>query len=372
MFWLFLFAFLTLVAILGDQSVSHKSYKSWRVLLLFVISYIVAFGSIVCEDNELYAFFYSSLQLTNFSSIDFSITKSLHNRYEIGYLLLNYIAKLFHLGVPGFFFLVAIIVNGLFINFIYKYKNAPLTIMYLVLTGICIQQGNLVRNYLAAAVFAYSIQYLISKDWIKYLVCVVVAVSFHTTAVLLLLFLPLCFLGFDNKKNWLKYILYGLYGLSVLVMLGRISLPLLEYASLLVTYENYESYVTDANTIGMGFSTLRVVLFNGMALFVLLTQIKESPILTTVLIIEAVLTNFSVTFPNLSRLYVLYDVVSITFFFHSLNFVKKRKKFPVPVGIAIKSFFVAYCVIVFMREYMLSDSALLLSKTYSVYDFFNF
>lgn len=371
MLWLIFFAFVTLIAIWGDQSISHKSYKGWRIALLLIISYVVAFGSIVCEDNELYAFFYSHLQLSNISNIDISITKTLHNHYELGYLLLNYFAKLLHLGVPGFFFLVALIVNGLFINFIFKYKNAPLVIIYLILTGICIQQGNLVRNYLAAAVFAFSIQYLISKEWIKYLFCIVVATSFHTTAMLLLLFLPLCFFDLDNK-GWFKYILYGLYGLSVLVMLGGITLPFLEYASLLVTSDSYVGYVTDTNTIGMEFSMLRVILFNGMALFVLLTQVKENPILTSVVIMEVVLTNFSVSFPNLSRLYVLYDVVSITFFFHSLSLVNPKWKTSIAVGTAIKSFFVAYCIVVFMRDYVLSDNVLMLSKTYSVFDFFSF
>lgn len=372
MIWLFLFPLLTIIALQADSSANKKHYMIFRILLVLIISSIVAFGSIVCEDNGLYADFYDSLNLSDFKKTDISLTKSYNNRYEIGYLLLNYIAKVFRLGVPGFFFLIAVLVNGLFISFIYKYKNAALTIIYLVLSGICIQQGNLVRQFIAAAVFAYSIKYVIDRNWIKYIICVIIALAFHSSSVLLLAFLPLCFINFNNEINdkRLLIVLLGIYGVSILVMLGILSLPLLEYASLLVAYEDY---MTDSNTVGMEFSVFRVILLNLMAVYIFFTQVKKNPVLSSVLIIEAVLTNLSVSFPNLTRLYVLFDVVSVTFFFHSLQLTDiKMSHSRFQLGAFAKFFFIFYCCVMLVKDYIFNDNVLLLSETYSISDFFKF
>lgn len=368
MIWIFLFTLLVIISYCSKEAVCKERYRIFMVILIIIISYIVAFGGKVCIDNESYAIFYKSLKLSDIKDNDIAFTKTFNNRYEIGFLLLNYFGKIIYLGVAGFFFLIALFVNGVFVNFIYKYKNSVLTVMYLVLSGICIQQGNLVRQFIAAAIFTYSIKFLLDKKWLKYLLCVILAAAFHTSSLLLLLFVPLCFIDVEHK-GWYKYTLFALYGISLLAMLGRLSLPLLEYASIFVSYDDY---LTDVNNIGMEFSIMRLLLFNGMAIFVLMTQVQNSPILTSILVMETIVTNLSVPLPNIARLYVLYDVVSISFFFHSLYINKRDSVTKWMLGTSIKFVFIIYLFFLLTRDYMLNDNVLLLSKTYSFSELFNF
>lgn len=124
-------------------------------------------------------FFY---ELTN--SNLFEISKANVFNYEPGFVLLSYISVLLH--IPPFLFFSLITVT-LIIKSAYKYLGNFVYIFLLIyLYYGYFHNFSIVRQGVAAALFAYSIRYLIAKSY-KYYILIFVAALFHMSAIMLLI-----------------------------------------------------------------------------------------------------------------------------------------------------------------------------------------
>lgn len=132
---------------------------------------------------------------------------------EQGFNLLNRIIYLFTKDSVGLFMVVAFLI--LLFTFLAIYEqsvNIPLSILIFVLTGDFFNSQNQIRQALGMAICIFAFRYVYKRKFWKYLICVLIAFSFHASA---LLFIPLYWLY--GRKISLK--VQGLWFAGLVVVL---------------------------------------------------------------------------------------------------------------------------------------------------------
>ena len=86
----------------------------------------------------------------------------------------------------------------------------PLLALMLMLTSTYLSMMNTVRQQAAMAVFLLSLHYIDNKKLIKYLVCCLIAVLLHKSAIIMLLLYPILSIRNDWFKSiWIQLLLYA-------------------------------------------------------------------------------------------------------------------------------------------------------------------
>lgn len=122
---------------------------------------------------------------------------------DIGFSLLNSIVKSFGGGVQSIFFIISLISISLLKNNVERYSPLPifaLLVYYTFFFFIFDLSG--LRQGLAIQVFFYSIRYIESKKFFKYMCAILLAVTIHWTSILLL---PMYFVL--NKKASIRNVI---------------------------------------------------------------------------------------------------------------------------------------------------------------------
>jgi len=131
----------------------------------------------------------------------------------------------------------ALFTNAFIIKTMYKYSGLfEMGLFYYITMGIYLVTMNGVRQYLAASIIFLGTKYLLNRDWKKYVLIVLVACTFHVTAVVML---PTYF--FATKKAWSKYTLLIL-GLGVILVVFYQYLYSFIYAAGGERFSSYEGF----------------------------------------------------------------------------------------------------------------------------------
>lgn len=112
---------------------------------------------------------------------------------DIGYGLLNQVSIFFFgSNYSAILMITSIIISGLAYYSIYREsKNIPLSILLFFTTNVYFVSMNMIRQSISISIFIFSIRYIKDKHFFKYLICILIASSFHSTG---LIYLPLYFL----------------------------------------------------------------------------------------------------------------------------------------------------------------------------------
>ena len=118
----------------------------------------------------------------------------------LGYLTLNRISRLIS---PSFFFLImiiSVIIIYYYAKTIWDYSPYIWFSLLLFILVNYYPSFFLLRQYLAMAIFLFSLKYIVQRELLKYAMCIMLAMSFHLTAIVVF---PLYFLYEINfsKKN---------------------------------------------------------------------------------------------------------------------------------------------------------------------------
>lgn len=101
-----------------------------------------------------------------------------------------------------FFFITSIIINFSVCLFIKKYSTSPMMSLYFYITTISYYSTmNGIRQYIASCIMLLGFKYIHDKKFIKYLIVVLCATTFHTSAYI---FIPIYFIAnqeIDSKWN---------------------------------------------------------------------------------------------------------------------------------------------------------------------------
>ena len=370
MHWGVIIPLIALLSFFGEEERSfHQRVKlSCRLFLVILLAYISGFGSPSAQDHLWYAIEYQFVDIKNISNLTYHFGKTNEGEWEVGYLLLNYFGKFLRLGEAGFFFMIGLIINYSAVNYIFKYKNATITIIYLFISLFLVQQGNLVRQSLASAVILYSIFFLKNKQIKTFLIWVFIATCFHASSFILLSLAPLCFLkGKLNEERIIRLLLSIIWILSILFYFKLLNIPFIKTIAVLTSYDNYMS---TENGVGMEFSFLRICIFNFITIFGIIFLPYKYIVNIVLLVFYTLLMNMTSQIPNLIRLTMYFGLANITFI---CNFLSDKEFFSgrlLQLQYVLKTIVIIYLVFTVINDFIFNENVLLCKEMYSWSDFF--
>lgn len=363
--WLF---FLILIAFLSYFAQDkYKNHNVSKALLVLLLAFITGFGGLTTADHSQYVSIYKSY--TSFSDFEFSFSTFFgrDNAYESGFILLMIICNLIGLDEAGFFFVVALIINGAIIRYVYKQKMPVWTLWAVFVSGIIAVQTNLIRQSLALAIILFFFDALSEGKYIKYIIGVVLASLFHTSALFFLLFIPLCFIKSEKGQIVLNFVLLGLLFFSVLIATG---LKQFDVLSLVDQIATYEKYLSADNDVGASQRIAHSLIFTSLSLLVCLLFGKVDKNAATMICMAAVISNIAVSYPNVGRLkcyFITLGYMALVQYFGSKQYAQKYEK---AVINGIQIVFTLYFISVILRTFVFTDAPPVFQEVYSLDKFF--
>lgn len=247
--------------------------------------------------------------------------------------------------VPHFFVLLAIL--ALFTVYTYyKYMSLYLQpsviwfalFIYLFSPSLMLVHSSAIRQSIAICFFIFSIQYLIERSFLKFLLIILLASLFHRSALVLI---PLYFIA--TPKIWSRQILFLIVGLYIFTaFFGYLFLGAIEKVAQMALPSYYRTYLinAEANSLDTGFGFL----FKSMFLFLILwSHDRSSPqlaVITKLAIIGFLLLPLSIYLLVFSRLMMYFNVALIIAIPYAV-FLQKSKQLRI-VLISIISFWYLY------------------------------
>lgn len=150
----------------------HKRYHSLPFLLIILLG-MIRYDTVTDYSAYVTAFW--------------EIKKNVYDGwFESGYVLFN---KLFTFSNWGFIFLFMICIYIPYVqilNIFKKYNIVLLGTLVFLFLGNITRYENIVRQGVSMGIFFYSFKYIKGEKFMKYLICTALAISFHTSAVILI------------------------------------------------------------------------------------------------------------------------------------------------------------------------------------------
>lgn len=284
---------------------------------------------------------YSSYYTLLDERVDLGYFYNFQNRLP-GWVFLNTLCKTFSSSWVLFRIIFSIIFNGLVGRFIWRNCQYPYTILlfYFILVYFGLN-FEVMRGALAVAVFLNSIEFYLNRQWLKYYMCCIMALSFHDSAIVTFL-VPLLVFWTYNKKNTISLlIIIGLVVALRDILLER-SLTFFtnEYIAMRVSH-----YVSQYET-GNAFSLYQNMAFNVLLPIVIVFYLKKKELdneNSKFVLAYILIYTFSMVFPighRFNHFFVIFYYVLIVDFLSAVLLMKNIKK--VVPFIALCCLFIAF------------------------------
>jgi len=294
----------------------YKTKEKSRIFLiitgvqLFLISALR--GSTVGTDTNSYLITYNTF--VNFNFVDYA-------RIEIGYKTLMRITSI--LGEKPQWIIITtsiIIIIMIYKGIEHTSSQIWLSVFLFVALYYFYNSFNGIRQYIAIAISFYGYRFILKEKFIKYIVCVLIAMLFHTTAIIML---PVYFFG-KIKLNFKKS-----FGLFLLIMLLSFILDklLIFTTKLLPQYTGYLNSFLFSETGGFMSSVVTgcFVLF-GIYIFIFEKTNRQFLIEFQIIIISFAVSLMSMfKYIGFDRIGWYFTIYSILFIPNSLKLVSNHK-----------------------------------------------
>ena len=213
---------------LGFGSVSIRPNKMFTLLALLTLVCVSGLRTNIGD-----TFFYMHAYKIN--TIDW--TYIVDNK-DIGFGILQMLLQKISTNPQLLIFMTAFVTNGLIMMVLYKYCRLIELGLYIFITsGLFLTSMNGLRQFLAAAILFAGTNYLIEGNWKKYGCVVLLAMSIHMSAIIMI---PMYF--FVRSKAWSKTTFLLLF-LSVILVLGFNQFSGLLFSALESTqYGHYQNF----------------------------------------------------------------------------------------------------------------------------------
>lgn len=297
-------------------------------LALLIMSFIVGFRFKVGVDWEGYKEYFE--HIASDPNLQFT-----DQTFELGYFYLNKIISATGLSYEWMFFTVA------FISWYFFFKSIsqnllPILILFIFLDEFFFWGMNGVRQFMAISIWVYSIQYIINKKFLNYILLIILASMFHVSVIILL---PLYFIPYIkiNKKGlWLSLYLISLilgttnFFISFVESIINFMGSKIAIIGLYLYYIETNMLVVD-NEILTGFGFIFKITLNLLILILSNKVTKAYPNTTIYFIlffIGSILFNLSYNIQLIGRInnyfLILRSVVLAIMFWHFWKFSKNR------------------------------------------------
>ena len=132
--------------------------------------------------------------------------------YDMGFIVFDKILGIISDNPQWFIFVTSFIVYGSNARYIYKHSDNVVLETFMFITSFTMMMYlNIIAQALAISIILFGLDFLMEKNYIKYLCTVLLATSIHQSAIICLMFIPLMYLE-NNKKNIRRYIIILLVG----------------------------------------------------------------------------------------------------------------------------------------------------------------
>lgn len=193
------------------------------------------------------------------------------------YNIFNYIISRFTTDPHWILFFIALLINGFVFAGCYKFKDIVpiwfgMALFYFTFFNLSL---NLMRQSIAMAILFFATHYIFLEKKLKYYFWNVIAIGFHSTAILGLIFYPLYFYIKKKKekkkfRSWIFNISIFIVAIIFIIILQNI-IPILVEKGIL--RENYLNYL-NGKAFGSGFSIKAFLLSLSELLFILVFSKK--------------------------------------------------------------------------------------------------
>lgn len=164
--------------------------------------------------------------------------------FEIGYNVFEYLVSFFSSNYNVFLFIVSLVINTSVGVFIYKYsRKAMFSFVLFILLRFFFGEMNIIREYLAIAVFLTSMKYIENRKLIKFSIVTIIASLFHTSS----LFAFAIYFLYDMKLTPLKKYVLLVFCAGVCAFLYPLAIQM---TSLLGVYGKYIPRFYDSDELG--------------------------------------------------------------------------------------------------------------------------
>ena len=236
-----------------QKKTNNNKYGKYVYILLFFVS---AFRFDVGFDFMMY---WDVLTVTN---IDF---EKFHNgNYELGNILLFKISRL--TGFPQLFFIfTSFIIIYLVYETLKSYSSdfAISTMFFLSLPIFFFNSLGIVRQFVAIAIVFYGVRYLLTKEYIKFAIIIIIASLFHKSAIVSFM-LPILFL---------QRVKFSLVFYLLAIIISFFGSTLISYVASFILPDYYVKFYI-SQKLGVGGDKL-LLLFQLIAFLFLLIPFKK-------------------------------------------------------------------------------------------------
>lgn len=205
---------------------SEKKYKHYnkQITIIFVALALIIPSALagmrdfsIGTDISVYGNYW--FNLTNEVSFFKYIKWALSSDIGILYAMLNYVVSIFTDDVHWFYFFLSLITNTFIYIAVSGYKNklsVPFA-MYIYYILFFNSSLNILRQSVAIAVLLLAYRYLSENNYSKFLIFLVIASMFHTTALLMIVLIPIFKISNWKNKQICTIILFTI---TLVIMLG--------------------------------------------------------------------------------------------------------------------------------------------------------
>jgi len=212
MYYLIFFSILAFFSFLEMEDKMNPTLKDRVYFFLFLLFWLTAglrFETGV--DWPGYTTFYTDIEGINNFDFQFSYLFK-YSEFEFGYAVLNSIFRTITSNIQLLFLFIAFITNLMLFKSIKKYSDhiiVSLLIYYSTIYFVLDLSG--IRQCIALNIFLISLDSIYKKEFLKYILLIILATLFHTTALFLI---PMYFLLNRKFKN-VVYIIFIIIGVLI-------------------------------------------------------------------------------------------------------------------------------------------------------------
>lgn len=305
---------LILIFIYGIFLLPFKNKTLDKLFILLVTTQLIFFNgfrhSSVGNDTPRYVQkFYNVILSTSYSDL-----KLLGD--EIGYSVTQKLFSLFSTNFNLWLLAVSVFLYLLLGIFLYKHSER-IFISYLLFIGLGFYEFSFsgIRQIISIILILITFKYIVNKQLIRFLVFILLAISFHYSAIV---FLPMYFLAHIRVRSYHLIILVSTY-----ILMYSFRNPIGKFLSVLYKDERVLDRYEISNSIG------------GLAIFILIIIIvgyivynpikyadKKNTVLSNIMIISFFiqsLSSFSYLFTRLNMFYLIFIILYIPMIIDNFN-----------------------------------------------------
>lgn len=213
----------------------HKEYSKYILMLIaLLLATFFAMREFIIEDigTDYYVYkdWYNNItaDTINLNSID-----------NLGYNIINLVSKMIFKNYYVFLFLCGGIINLLILKFIDRNSETFTFSMAIYMALFYKSTFNTMRQWIACAILLFAFSYITEGKKVKYIICCLTAMLFHSTAILLLpMYLILKFNDRMIKKECI------ILGIGIFLIVSDFSILQLIFENELLANTKYLNYAT--------------------------------------------------------------------------------------------------------------------------------